>query len=119
MSTTGASGSYWFGDAGNVTIQFVGFAQQPLPPPPTCNRCDAPHAFRTADGVLWCKAHLDEEQRWRCIESAEEWMTAAFYAVTIENRSRVYKQLAALFHPDQGGDERLMIALNRVRDRFR
>jgi hypothetical protein len=51
--------------------------------------------------------------------SAEMWMTALFFAVSKENRPRAYKQLAALFHPDQGGDERLMIALNNVRARLR
>jgi hypothetical protein len=39
-------------------------------------------------------------------------------AVPVGSRARLFKALASVFHPDTGADAALMIAPNRVRDRF-
>lgn len=70
------------------------------------------------DGTLWTQACWERELRRRTIANAENWLTAAFVAVGPEGRPRLYRSLAAAFHPDVGGDPALMVALNAVRGRF-
>ncbi len=111
-----ANGTGSWSTSANVTIQFgFGYA----PPPPTCHKCANASEVHTADGRLWCKPCVEAENLRLVIAQAENWLGAIFVAVKRENHARAYKALAALFHPDQGGDERVMIALNRVRDQFR
>ncbi len=63
------------------------------------------------DGKACCK---------RCayVLGAPRWLDAAFSAVKPEKRAALYRQLSAVFHPDTGGDERLMKALNAAKERF-
>jgi hypothetical protein len=87
---------------------------------PKCScGCSAPPTIRANDdGSLWAPACWERELRRRAIAHAENHLTGLFLAVAPEARSRLYRGLAAAFHPDAGGDPALMIALNAVRDRF-
>jgi hypothetical protein len=103
-------------NGGYYTFQFS-IAQ---PPPPKCAcGCGATPAMRfNDDGSLWAQACGEREKRRRAIANAEDWLTAAFMAVGPEVRARLYRSLAAAFHPDVGGDPALMVALNAVRARY-
>ena len=82
------------------------------PPQPRCSGCgQSPHR-KAPDGKLWCN-------RCFCIEAAEEVFTLLLSATDPAARSRVYRALSTAFHPDAGGDERLMVALNLVYERFK
>ena len=85
---------------------------------PTCRKCNGAPQVTTTEGY-WCAPCLEEENRKRSVGEAKKWLIAAFFAVGRKNWPRLYKQLAVVFHPDQGGDPALMIALNDVRDQFK
>jgi hypothetical protein len=111
---------YWGNTGGigqNVTITFM---QQQVPATaPVCNACNAIATKRAhADGRFWCDSCFDEHNRRVIISQAEQRITASFMAVPVGSRARLFKALASVFHPDTGADAALMIALNRVRDRF-
>lgn len=96
-----STGAYNF----NVSVTFG------PPPPPSCGECRAPAQRRTPDGRLWCT---------RCIalENASEVFELLFAAAPVSQRARLYRSLAAVFHPDIGGDERIMQVLNAVKERY-
>lgn len=97
---------YYTGN-GNYTL-FVNFGP---PPQPRCHKCNAVAKRHTPDGRQWCE---------RCVarESAPELFALLFAAVAPEQRSRLYRALATVFHPDAGGDEHLMQTLNAVKERY-
>lgn len=78
--------------------------------------CGALASATFSDGTQWSAECVKREQRRRAISSAEGWLTAALAAAP--DVSRLYRSLAAAFHPDVGGDPALMVALNAVRERF-
>jgi hypothetical protein len=88
----------------------IAYQPQPAPPPPRC-ACGQIAEHRTEKNELLCR---------RCviIVSAHLWLEAAFTACsTTEQRQKLYRQLAAIYHPDvAGGDDRVMRALNGVKD---
>lgn len=88
------------------------------PPPPACHGCSVAAAVRTPDGLLWCHGCLEQENRRNAIANAQEWLVAMFCAVQADQRRALYRSLAAVFHPDAGGDPALMVALNAAREKF-
>jgi hypothetical protein len=90
---------------------------------PACD-CGAPatHTVKGADGskqVQVCVACGERMIQDSAIARSAAWLDAAFTAVGRAQYARLYKQLAVAFHPDQGGDGRLMMALNAAREKFR
>jgi hypothetical protein len=111
---------YTTNGGGNFYVQF---SYGPAIAPPMCECGNAPIAKQVnySDGrpaKLVCAGCGDREVRESYIRLAESWLTAAFSAVQPAHRARLYKSLATTFHPDAGGDARLMTALNAVRERF-
>jgi hypothetical protein len=87
--------------------------------PPSCTHCrTAPATKQLQDGVLICDPCLEVLNRKLAIQQAPAWLNAAFRACTREQRSKLYRQLSIVFHPDAGGDEELMKALNAVKEQF-
>jgi hypothetical protein len=90
---------------------------------PMCECGKAPIAHRVdftsgQPSKMLCVACTDIAVREAAVANAPAWLEAAFKAVAPDQRSRLYRQLAVAFHPDTGGDARLMTALNAVRERF-
>lgn len=107
----------------NVDVTWTGttvyFSFGPPQFVPRCADCGRNATQRLTDGTLLCDTDLDRRNRENAITCAERWMTAAFAAcITRDQRSKLYRNLAAVFHPDTGGDVRLMQALNAVKERF-
>ncbi len=74
--------------------------------------------MRGQDGRLLCSPCFETAQREAAIEQATAWLTAAFRAAgDAERRKRLYRALATIFHPDVGGDVRIMQALNAFQER--
>jgi hypothetical protein len=102
-----------------TTITFGGWAQAVPPPPPKCScGCAEPTGAKFADGTHWAIPCAEREQRRRAIADAKTWLAGAFCAAP--DRSRLYRALAAVFHPDSNPDvdPALMVALNAARERF-
>jgi hypothetical protein len=81
------------------------------PPPPRC-ACGMPSAFQHPQtGERYCD---------RCahVLDAPIFLEKIFRACAPEQRGKLYRQLSIVFHPDTGGDERLMRALNAVKEQF-
>ena len=84
--------------------------------PPRC-ACGAVAAIRGQDGRLFCALCFEAAQREAAIAQATAWLTAAFRAAgDAERRKRLYRALATIFHPDVGGDVRIMQALNAFQE---
>lgn len=104
---------YYSTAAGQVVFGFT--IQQYAPP--RC-ACGAVAAIRGQDGRLFCALCFEAAQREAPIEQATAWLAMAFRAAGgPERRKRLYRALAAIFHPDVGGDVRLMQALNAFQER--
>lgn len=94
--------------SGGVTVTVMGVQIDAQP------RCSCGELARFAD----------REGRYQCgrcaaIAKAEMWLEASFLACrNAGERSRLYRALSTIYHPDAGGDERLMKALNAVKERF-
>ena len=84
---------------------------------PTC-QCGAPPTKQTPQGALLCAKCAEEYERRAAIAQAPNWLTLAFRACAPDQRQKLYRQLATVFHPDSGGSEELMKALNAVKERF-
>ena len=83
----------------------------PPPKPPCCHVCAGPPERQTPDRKLWCCRCL-------IVDQAPNLFELLFSAVAPEQRTRLYRALAAAFHPDVGGDERVMQFLNTFKERF-
>jgi len=95
----------------NVTIVFQGTTYVPQAIP-VCAQCRTQTLDNIEnEGKPICK---------RCafILGAPRWLEAAFTAVGRDRARLLYRALASVFHPDSGGDERLMKALNSAKERF-
>ena len=97
------------------------------PPLETCLvcSCSAIAAAHDQHGRAICsdcyRAHLAREEAAR--EAARTaaslaWVTTAFETCPPYGRARLYRALSACFHPDVGGSEVVMCAINAARDRF-
>ena len=79
------------------------------PAPPVCCRCGKPAPFRrTQDGAMFCGPCRDEEIRTESERNVKAAITVLFQAVKVEQRSRLYRGMASVLHPDVGGSEDLM-----------
>src|ERR1700685_4342644 len=88
-------------------------------PSPQCNVCGAHPTMRShPDNKLWCAVHFEIENRRVAILQASKWLEAAFVATSKDRRKKLFRALSSVFHPDAGGDQALMIALNAVHERF-
>jgi hypothetical protein len=81
-------------------------------PTPRCAQCNV----ETRDNIE--KGNKPICRRCAFVMGAPKWLEAAFVAVGREQAGNLYRHLAAVFHPDTGGDERLMKALNAAKERF-
>ncbi|HEX3456630.1 MAG TPA: hypothetical protein VHR97_01630 [Candidatus Baltobacteraceae bacterium] len=95
----------------NFTFTVVGGAYIPQAIP-ACAQCKTQTLDNIEnEGKPICK---------RCafILGAPRWLEAMFVAVGRDRAKVLYRALATVFHPDSGGDERLMKALNAAKERF-
>lgn len=70
--------------------------------------------------VVLCIPCHNKLRRLKVIRSADQWMAASFVSCsTQEQRRKLYRSLASVFHPDSGGDrwesEELMKVLNKIK----
>lgn len=86
--------------------------------PPLCECGRGVLNGQLPDGKRVCARCVEEYNRNAAIARAANWITAAFYACPVDQRQKLYRSLAAIFHPDTGGDERVMQVLNAVKERF-
>jgi hypothetical protein len=105
----------------NVFINF-GATLGPAPLPPTCCRCSSPPVAQThPDSRLWCGVHFVEIKREidALAKSGIQASVEAIFAATRQDRrKRLYRALAAVWHPDAGGDAALMVALNAASEKI-
>jgi hypothetical protein len=98
---------------------FIHFGQS-APPPPACGKCGQPATRQThPDGRLWCEPCFEPIKREidaRKNGGIQASVAAIFEATKPEHRKKLYRALAAVWHPDAGGDAALMVALNAVSD---
>ena len=91
-------------------------------PAPTCSKCAShgPNLRRTnhPQFPMLCASCFQMVVRENAIVHAQTWIEQAFLAVGVDGRKKLHRALSQAFHPDQGGDEKLMIALNAVRERY-
>lgn len=86
------------------------------PPAPRCSHCGR----ETLDRLV-----NDDDRKPCCrrcvlVRGAPKWLRAAFLALANPPaQQRLYRALASVFHPDVGGDERLMQALNAAKEEFK
>lgn len=96
-----------------IFIQF-GIPQQV----PHCIVCGQVAVMRThPDNRFWCGVHFAEIKREidaRANGAIQASIEAIFAATNPDLRKRLYRALAAVWHPDAGGDAALMVALNAV-----
>jgi len=106
----------WYTSTGGTTSS-VGFGTTvhirmgPPPKPPCCHICAGPPERITPDHRYWCCRCL-------VIDQANALFPLLFDAVAPDQRPKLYRALAAVFHPDVGGDERVMQFLNTFKERF-
>jgi hypothetical protein len=102
----------WTNSGGiNFTVIFANGGHAPAVVP-VCAQCKSQTLDNiTDDGKPICK---------RCafVLGAPRWLEAVFVAVGRDRAKLLYRALASVFHPDAGGDERLMRALNAAKERF-
>ncbi len=105
----------------NATVSATMTVSFAPPPRPMCAcGCGQPATNKLEPGgTLWTAACARREQMRIAIAAAPHWLMGAFQAVPDEARGKLYRALAAVFHPDTGGDPALMVALNAARERNR
>jgi hypothetical protein len=99
-------------------VTFGGIVQQMMP---TCVRCKTTSGqlLGTNLGTL-CKSCVTKARIESSRKLAPQWLEAIFSAFEPEHHDEVYRNLAALLHPDTStGDEGMMKALNAARDKIR
>jgi len=106
---------YYGGMPGQQTI-FINFVQ-------ACSVCGQPATKQTRpDNRLWCEAHFAEVKRAIDERNAKAGMAtileAIFAATRPDMRKKLYRALAAVWHPDAGGDAALMTALNAINEKL-
>jgi hypothetical protein len=104
-----ANGNGFTDSFGNFFTVVYGWEAQPMPRCGECNETTLDNI--TNEGKPICK---------RCafILGAPKWLDAMFIAIGRQRAKTLYRALAPVFHPDAGGDERLMKALNAAKERF-
>lgn len=90
---------------------YITYAQQQQRAVPACNVCGKAADRQTMpDKRLWCN---------RCLLArSREYFETLFGAVAPDQRARLYRALASVFHPDVGGDERIMRLLNDLKEQI-
>jgi hypothetical protein len=99
----------------SYTIFFVNGTAHATTAIPICSHCGA----QTLDALVNDDDAKPCCKRCALIKGAPKWLEAAFIAVGDKaQRQKLYRALSQVFHPDVGGDERLMKALNAAKERF-
>lgn len=107
----------WFSFSGrsNSTVTITGAL---IAAAPRCADCGCAPQIRANDGTLLCHSCLEVRNRLIAITQAPKWLPMLFASCTSGRRSKLYRSLASLWHPDAGGDAQLMTALNAVKEQF-
>jgi hypothetical protein len=105
----------WYANETNsctLTFTNLGHHQRVVP---ICSHCGQ----QTMDNLINDHDHKPCCKRCALIKGAPKWLEAMFIAIGDKaQRQKLYRALATVFHPDVGGDERLMKALNAAKERF-